>query len=185
MSISVLPRRGFLPSFSLGKPGQFLKRYGLLCMFMLTLSAMATAGTDTTFDGIYNVIVGWATGSLGKLLIAVGAFLVGMGIARQSVMAIVIGIGVALVMFYGPDSIAGWATGSRGKLIAVGAFLVGMGMGIFRQSVVAIVLGIGHLTDRELHGRGQPSHLAAPAALVPAHMNPAREGYPPVIACHG
>jgi len=170
MSISVLPRRGFLPSFSLGKPGQFLKRYGLLCMFMLTLSAMATAGTDTTFDGIYNVIVGWATGSLGKLLIAVGAFLVGMGIARQSVMAIVIGIGVALVMFYGPDSIAGWATGSRGKLIAVGAFLVGMGI---------------HLTDRELHGRGQPSHLAAPAALVPAHMNPAREGYPPVIACHG
>jgi len=111
MSTLALPRRGFLPSFSLGKPGQFLKRYGLLCMFMLTLSALATAGTDTTFDGIYNVIVGWATGSLGKL-IAVGAFLVGMGmgIIRQSVMAIVIGIGVALVMFYGPGIIDGIVT---------------------------------------------------------------------------
>jgi len=111
MSTAVLPRRGFLPPFSLGKPGNFLKRYGLLCMLILTLSAMATAGSDTTFDGIYNVIVGRATGSPGKLF-AVAAFVVGMGIGiiRQSAMAIVIGIGVWLIMFYGPCIIDGIVT---------------------------------------------------------------------------
>jgi len=106
MSTLALPRRGFLPFFSLGKPGAFLKRYGLFSLFLLTLSAASMAGTDTTFDGIYDLIVGWATGSLGKLF-AVAAFVVGMGIGlvRQSVMAIVIGIGVGLVMFYGPGII--------------------------------------------------------------------------------
>jgi len=139
-----LPRRGFLPSLSLGKFGTFLKRYGLFSLFLLTLSAMAAAGTDTTFDGINNVIKGWMTGSLGKLF-GVTAFVIGMGIAlvRQSVLAIVVGIGVGLLMFCEPSIIDGWVTGFLGKLFAVAALVTGMGIGLVRQSMVALVIGIG------------------------------------------
>jgi len=106
MSTLTLPRRMIAPIMSRTNPGAFLKRYGLLCLFLLTASAMTVAGTDTTFDGVVNLITGWATGSLGKLF-AIAAFVVGMaiGIIRQSVMAIVIGIGVGLTMFYGPGII--------------------------------------------------------------------------------
>lgn len=76
-------------------------------------SAFATAGTDTTFDAIYQQVVNWSEGSLGKLL-AVVAFLVGMaaGIMRQSAMAVVLGLAFALIFAYGPtiiDNIFGFA----------------------------------------------------------------------------
>ena len=80
----------------------------LLPMLALLALAITTvhAGTDTTFDSVVTLVTDWAQGSLGKLL-SIAAFIVGMGIGliRQSVMAVVIGIAFALVMFYGPTII--------------------------------------------------------------------------------
>jgi len=109
MSTAVLPRRGFLPSFpsgkfSLAKPGNFLKRYGLFSLLLLTLFTVTMASSDTNFDGIYIFI------SIRIELFAVVAFIMGIDFVRQSVMAIVIGSGVGLVMFYDPNIIDGIVT---------------------------------------------------------------------------
>lgn len=69
--------------------------------------AMAgTAGTE--FDDIYTLLVGWTQGTLGKI-IALGMFLVGLaaGIVNQSIIAVVIGIGGALALYYAPTVING------------------------------------------------------------------------------
>src|SRR5689334_16424785 len=73
-------------------------------LLAVVMTGTAVAGTDTTFDTVYQTVKGWAEGSLGKLL-AVSAFIVGMGIGlmRQSIMAIVLRLAFALVMFYGPS----------------------------------------------------------------------------------
>ena len=65
-----------------------------------------TAGTE--FDDIYTLLVGWTTGTLGRI-IALGMFLVGLaaGIVNQSIISVVIGIGGALALFYGPTVISG------------------------------------------------------------------------------
>ena len=82
------------------------KKYAAPMALALVVAGSATAGTDTTFDSIYNQIRGWAEGSLGKLL-AVGAFLIGMGmgIVRQSAMAVVLGLVFALIFAFGPGII--------------------------------------------------------------------------------
>ncbi len=76
----------------------------------LALSATdAMAGTGgTEFDDIYTLLVGWTQGTLGKI-IALGMFLVGLsaGIVNQSIVAVVIGIGGALALYYGPTVISG------------------------------------------------------------------------------
>ena len=81
--------------------------------FLLAVVATGTvmAGTDTTFDSIYTTVEAWAEGSLGKLF-AVSAFIIGMGIGlvKQSAMAIVLGLAFALIMFYGPGIIANIVT---------------------------------------------------------------------------
>lgn len=79
------------------------QKFALPAVVALVAVGSASAGTDTTFDTIYNTVKAWAEGSLGKLL-AVSAFIIGMGIGlvRQSVMAIVLGLAFALIMFYGP-----------------------------------------------------------------------------------
>jgi conjugal transfer pilus assembly protein TraA len=73
---------------------------------VLVASTSALAGTDTTFDAIYQQIRGWAEGSLGKLM-AVSAFLIGMGIGlvRQSAIAVVVGLTFALIFAFGPSII--------------------------------------------------------------------------------
>jgi conjugal transfer pilus assembly protein TraA len=70
----------------------------------MTVVASAAAGTDNTFDSIYQLVKGWLEGSLGKLM-AVAAFAIGMGVGlvKQSVIAVVIGLAFALIMFYGPN----------------------------------------------------------------------------------
>lgn len=75
-------------------------------LVLVAASGAAVAGTDTTFDTVYTTLSNWATGSLGKLF-AVAAFIIGMGIGlvRQSAMAIVLGLAFALIMFYGPGII--------------------------------------------------------------------------------
>ena len=73
------------------------------------LSSDAMAGTGgTEFDDIYTLLVGWTQGTLGKI-IALGMFMVGLsaGIINQSIVAVVVGIGGALALYYGPTVING------------------------------------------------------------------------------
>ena len=78
-----------------------------LALGMAALPEMALAGTGgTEFSDIYTLLSGWAKGTLGKV-IAIGVFLVGVtaGIVQQSLMAAAVGIGAALVMYFGPGVI--------------------------------------------------------------------------------
>jgi conjugal transfer pilus assembly protein TraA len=67
----------------------------------------AFAGTDTTFGsattGPLFTMTNWLTGSMGHLF-AIGALSVGLGIGivKQSVMSVVVGVGVALAASTGP-----------------------------------------------------------------------------------
>jgi conjugal transfer pilus assembly protein TraA len=73
---------------------------------------MAAAGTGgVEFDAVYTTIQGWFQGTLGKI-IAVTALGVGLsiGIIRQSIMAVVIGVAMALALYYGPTVIDGLIT---------------------------------------------------------------------------
>lgn len=87
---------------------EFLTSYSSTFVFtvlmLLGLIAFAHAGTGgTEFTEIYDTITGWTSGGLGKT-ISVGAFLTGiaMGIVKQSVMAVVVGISTALAVNYTP-----------------------------------------------------------------------------------
>ena len=78
-----------------------------LALGMMALPDLALAGTGgTEFSDIYTLISGWAQGTLGKV-ISVGVFLVGVtaGIVQQSLMSAAVGIGAALVMYFGPGVI--------------------------------------------------------------------------------
>ena len=81
-----------------------ISRYGLLLATLMVIGGTAFAGTGgTTFDTIFTTVRGWAEGTLGKLL-AVSAFIIGMGIGivRQSVLAIVLGLAFAVSLAYAP-----------------------------------------------------------------------------------
>jgi conjugal transfer pilus assembly protein TraA len=70
------------------------------------------AGTGgTEFNDIYTLLVGWTQGTLGKI-IALGMFMVGLsaGIVNQSIVSVVVGIGGALALYYGPTVISGVVT---------------------------------------------------------------------------
>lgn len=73
---------------------------------LVAVAGVAAAGSDTAFDSIFTILNDWATGSLGKV-IAIAMFIVGLGagIVKQSVMAVVAGIGAAVVLAYGPGVI--------------------------------------------------------------------------------
>ncbi len=79
---------------------------------IVATAAMATAATttgaaaDTTFNDILSTINAWASGTLGRLF-AISAFVIGMGIGlmRQSAMAVVLGLAFALILAYGPSTI--------------------------------------------------------------------------------
>ena len=75
-----------------------------------------TTPGGSEFDDIWTLIQGWSQG----VLIALGALIVGIafGLVRQSVVAAVIGISMAIVLQYGPDVIEGIVTST-----AVGADL--------------------------------------------------------------
>ena len=76
---------------------------------LMLLATTAFAGTGgTEFTEIYTLILGWTQGFLGKTL-AIGAFLVGigMGIVRQSLMSIALGIGAGMAVYYTPNIING------------------------------------------------------------------------------
>lgn len=75
------------------------------------------AGVDGTtpggdeFEEIWTLIQGWSQGMLGRIL-ALGALIVGIafGLIRQSVVAAVVGLSMAIIFQYGPDVIQGVVT---------------------------------------------------------------------------
>lgn len=74
---------------------------------VLVMAARSWAGTGgTEFQEIYATITDWTTGFLGKTM-AAGLFLSGMavGIIRQSLWAIVIGIAGGMAVNYTPSII--------------------------------------------------------------------------------
>lgn len=83
------------------------KRFAAPLIALALVSSAAVAGTGgTEFDAMYTMVRDWTEGTLGKLL-AVAAFLIGMGmgIVKQSIIAIVLGIGFALALAYAPGII--------------------------------------------------------------------------------
>ncbi|MCX7099424.1 MAG: pili assembly chaperone [Methylococcales bacterium] len=79
----------------------------------LSLSAgSAMAGTGgTEFDDIYTLLTGWTQGVLGKI-ISLAMSIVGLtaGVVNQTIMPVVVGIGGALALYYGPNIINGIVT---------------------------------------------------------------------------
>ena len=74
---------------------------------MLVLPAAVMAGTGgTEFDGVWTLVTDWIQGSLGRtiagLLVLIGVI---AGIARQSLMALAVGIGGGVGLFYAPSVI--------------------------------------------------------------------------------
>jgi conjugal transfer pilus assembly protein TraA len=74
------------------------------------MAVLAGAG-GTEFDSIYTQLTGWTTGTLGKI-ISLGMILVGlgMGVVRQSIVAVVVGVGGGLALANAPtviDNIVG------------------------------------------------------------------------------
>lgn len=83
---------------------KFAQKYGLFALLMGLVAGAASAGTGgTEFDTMYQMVVDWTEGTLGKLL-AVTAFLIGMGmgVIKQSILAVVLGIAFALTLAYAP-----------------------------------------------------------------------------------
>jgi conjugal transfer pilus assembly protein TraA len=69
----------------------------------------AMAGTTgNEFAAMYNLILGWAEGYLGKAM-AIAAFLfgAGFGVAKQTILPAVLGVVFALVFAVGPGIING------------------------------------------------------------------------------
>lgn len=67
-------------------------------------TSAAVAGTGgTEFNAVATTLVAWLEGGLGQVL-ALAAFGIGLaiGVAQQSVMAVIVGIVFALSVFYGP-----------------------------------------------------------------------------------
>lgn len=74
---------------------------------LLAVATASFAGTGgTEFDELQTLLEGWTEGVLGRIL-AIGALIVGIafGLVRQSIIAAVIGIGMAVVLSYGPTVI--------------------------------------------------------------------------------
>lgn len=71
------------------------------------MTALAGAG-GTEFTQVYDQLTGWSNGTLGKVL-GIAALLVGLGVGviKQSVIAAVVGIAMALTAGFGPGVIDG------------------------------------------------------------------------------
>ena len=77
-----------------------------IALVLLVVSGATFAGANADFNAAVTTLTNWLEGSLGQL-IAIGAFGIGivMGMARQSLMAAAVGIGIALAVFNGPGII--------------------------------------------------------------------------------
>lgn len=90
----------------------FKTRSIVAAALLLTAGATAIAGTTgAEFGNLYNLLLGWTEGFLGKAL-AFAAFLfgAGFGVAKQTIVPAVMGIVFALVFAVGPGVIQGMMT---------------------------------------------------------------------------
>ena len=96
---------------TLSKKTAVLTTVATAAVLLSATDAMAGTG-GTEFDDIYNLLVGWTQGTLGKI-ISLGMFMVGLaaGIVNQSIVAVVIGIGGALALYYAPTVISNVVAG--------------------------------------------------------------------------
>ena len=95
----------------------------------VALAHSGATATDTTFESIQNLLTAWSEGSLGKVL-AIGALIVGIGfgLVRQSVIAAVIGLSMAVVLSYGPSIITGIFTATAAGSTAAGVAQLANGL---------------------------------------------------------
>jgi len=76
-------------------------------VLLLVWASAAWAGAEgDEFQTLYDTVSGWSQGYLGKL-IAISSFITGMaiGIVRQSLMAIAVGVGAGMAVQYTPEII--------------------------------------------------------------------------------
>lgn len=80
----------------------------------------ADSAGGAEFDAVWETLVAWTTGTLGKI-VAGAMILVGIigGIARQSLMAFAIGIAGGMGLNYAPDIIEGVMTSTLEKAPSV------------------------------------------------------------------
>jgi conjugal transfer pilus assembly protein TraA len=79
----------------------------IMAIMLIGIAANVFAGVNgTEFQSVETALYDWSQGGLGRAL-ALTIFLVGMGvgIARQSLMAVASGLGGGLALFYLPDVI--------------------------------------------------------------------------------
>ncbi len=102
-----------------------------LSLAACAVSVYAGNGGDE-FQEVYDLLEEWATGTLGKI-IALGALIVGIGfgLVRQSVIAAVVGIAMALVLNFGPTVISGIITATADGAAAETVMLLGNGLAGF------------------------------------------------------
>ena len=83
----------------------------------LALGATAAfAASENDFNDVFQLLSDWSQGSLGKLVSLAAVIVgVGIGIVRQSIMAAVIGIAMAVVVQYAPTIITSIVSGSSGS----------------------------------------------------------------------
>ena len=96
----------------------------------VAVAGSALAGTGgAEFSDLKDLFEGWSTGILGRIL-AVGALLIGIafGLVRQSVIAAVVGIAVAVVLSYGPTVISNIVTATAAGASAAQVASLGNGM---------------------------------------------------------
>ena len=87
-------------------------RISLVSTALVMGAGLAAAGTTgTEFGNLYNILLGWTTGFLGKAM-AFAAFLfgAGYGVANQTIVPAILGIVFALVFAIGPGVIEGMMT---------------------------------------------------------------------------
>jgi conjugal transfer pilus assembly protein TraA len=93
------------------------KGLALGALAMVGALALAAAGTggNQQFGQLATQLQGWAQGSLG-IVIATAALLVGLsiGVVKQSLMAVVTGVGIAIALYYGPTVIVGVLSAAGG-----------------------------------------------------------------------
>ena len=127
---------------------QTLKIAGIVGLSIAACAMSVYAGTGgEEFQDVYDLLEEWATGTLGKI-IALGALIVGIGfgLVRQSVIAAVVGIAMALVLNFGPTVISGivTATASTDVLGYSNGVIVDASYSYpFRLSRVALVPTVG------------------------------------------
>ncbi|MGN1149679.1 MAG: TraA family conjugative transfer protein [Sutterella sp.] len=91
-------------------------------------AASAMAGTGgSEFSELNDLFEGWSEGILGRIL-AVGALIIGIsfGLVRQSVVAAVVGIAMAVVLSYGPTVIGNILTATADGSAQVAQLANGM-----------------------------------------------------------